>query len=551
MKRTLKQNLILVGFSGTGKSRAGTLAARSLGWDFVDIDEEIASRAGKPAHRIFADDGETAFRILEKEEIGRACSGQRRVIATGGGAFSDPDNRTLMLRRGVVVCLEASLEVIYQRLAAEDQASQIRPLLAGHDPLERIRSLKASRQGTYDMAHKSLDTDNLTETQVADELVRIWRLLAQETGGDPMHGEALAATVSHSGGSYPILVGEGILAELGSLLNGMGAVATAYIVSDENVFRAYGRRVQSSLERSDIPAHCYLIPPGEESKKLAMAEDIYAWLAEVRAERGHTIVALGGGVVGDLAGFVAATFLRGMRFVQVPTSVAAMVDASIGGKVAVNLPQGKNLVGAFYQPSLVLADVEALSTLGPRELAEGWAEAIKHGLILDKELFDLFEEHAEDLVALKGDITTQIIRSSAAIKAQVVSEDERETLGRRTLLNYGHTIGHALEAATGYGRYLHGEAVSIGMMGAAHISREMGLASQDVVDRQRRILERFGLPISAPGTDSRAIVDAMAYDKKTEAGSISWVLLAGIGQATIRRDVPPELVEATVRQLTR
>ena len=228
----------------------------------------------------------------------------------------------------------------------------------------------------------------------------------------------LAATVHHSGGSYPIVADRGVLDQLGARLQTLGVTGQAYIISDDNVFRIYGRQAQRSLESAGIAAHSYSIPPGEESKCLALAEDIYAWLADLRAERRHAIVALGGGVVGDLGGFVASTFLRGMIFVQVPTSMAAMVDASIGGKVAVNLPQGKNLVGAFYQPSLVLADVDTLSSLGQRELSEGWAEAVKHGLILDAELFDLFEEHAEDLLSLRGDIATDVIRRSMAIKAQ-------------------------------------------------------------------------------------------------------------------------------------
>ena len=361
----------------------------------------------------------------------------------------------------------------------------------------------------------------------------------------------IAATVHHSGGSYPVVAGRGVLEQLGPRLQALGVTGTAYIISDENVFRTYGRKAQHSLEAAGIAAHSYSIPPGEESKSLALAEDIYAWLADLRSERRHAIIALGGGVVGDLGGFVASTFLRGMMFVQVPTSMAAMVDASIGGKVAVNLPQGKNLVGAFYQPSLVLADIDTLSTLGQRERSEGWAEAVKHGLILDAELFDLFEEYAEDLLALRGDISTDVIRRSMAIKAQVVSEDERETLGKRILLNYGHSIGHALESVTGYGHYMHGEAVSVGMMGAGRISEVMGLIPPEVVERQRRVLERFQLPLSAPGVDADVILDKMTRDKKTEAGSLRWVLLEGVGHSVVRRDVPLDLVRETVEELSR
>ena len=360
----------------------------------------------------------------------------------------------------------------------------------------------------------------------------------------------LAATVHHSGGSYPVVAGWDILDGLGERLADVGVQGAAYIITDDNVMNPYGRRVQRSLEAAGVPTHCFVIPSGESSKSFELAQAIYGWLAERRAERGHTIVSVGGGVPGDLGGFVAATYLRGMAFVQVPTSMAAMVDASIGGKVAINLPQAKNLVGAFYQPKGVFADASALSTLGKRELAEGWAEAIKHGFILDAELVDVFEEHAEALMEVDPEISADIIRRSMAIKAEVVSQDERETLGIRILLNYGHTIGHALEASTEYGRFLHGEGVSVGMMGAARMAAEMGLMPASIVDRQQRLLERFSLPISAPGVPAEDVLTAMSLDKKVQSGTNRWVMLEDVGRSVVRQDVPWELVERTVRELT-
>ena len=359
----------------------------------------------------------------------------------------------------------------------------------------------------------------------------------------------LAATVHHAGGSYPVVAGWGIIDQLGDRLADLGINSPAYIITDENLMNRYGRRAQRALQRRGIAAHCFIIPPGEPSKTNNLAQAIYQWLVGLRAERGHAIIAVGGGVVGDLAGYVAATFLRGVPFVQVPTSMAAMVDASIGGKVAVNLPQGKNLVGAFYQPKAVLADVQALSTLGKRELSEGWAEAIKHGFILDESLVDVFEEHAEALMNVEPEIATEVIRRSMAIKADVVSQDERETLGIRILLNYGHTIGHALESSTEYGRFMHGEGVAIGMMGAAKMAQEMGLLDQAVVDRQYALLQRFNLPTTAPGVPVDDIRRAMSLDKKVADGANRWVMLEDVGRAVVRRDVPVELVDKTVREL--
>ena len=353
------------------------------------------------------------------------------------------------------------------------------------------------------------------------------------TDGDLiMADQDLAAQVNHSGGSYPVVAGWGLINSLGDRFMDLGLTRTAYIITDENVMNLYGRNVQRALQSRDIPAHCFIIPAGETSKSFELAQAIYSWLADLKAERGHTIISVGG-----------------MAWVQGPTSMAAMVDASIGGKVAINLPQAKNLVGSFYQPKGVFADVQSLSTLGKRELSEGWAEAIKHGFILDASLVAVFEEHAEALIDVEPEISTEVIRRSMAIKADVVSQDERETLGIRIMLNYGHTIGHALESSTEYGHFFHGEGVSVGMMGAASMAQEMGLHSRELVERQRHLLERFNLPIAAKGVNVDDILKGMSLDKKVQGGSKRWVMLEEVGRSVVRTDVPEELVEKTVREL--
>ena len=352
-----------------------------------------------------------------------------------------------------------------------------------------------------------------------------------------------------SGGDYPVWVGWDIMDRLGErVIQTVGETSTTYIFTDEHVY-SMARRAQSSLERAGIAAHIFIMPAGEQHKTLKTVELAYDWLSHRRAERGHLVLALGGGVVGDLAGFVAATYVRGMPFAQVPTSLLAMMDASIGGKVAVDLPRGKNLVGAFYQPRLVLSDVSTLRGLPARQMASGWAEAIKHGLILDEDLLADFDRQRDALLALEPEAAAELIRRSVAIKANVVSRDERETLGVRVLLNYGHTIGHAIEAATGYDTYLHGEAVSVGMMGAANIALHRGLLDAEAVERQADMLRSFGLPLSCEGVSVDAIEEAMRSDKKVSAGSIRWVLLDGIGNAVTRNDVPPELVRQTLERL--
>ena len=356
----------------------------------------------------------------------------------------------------------------------------------------------------------------------------------------------LAGEVKTSTGDHPIWVGWGILEEVGTRVKSLMSPSAAYVIGDESA-HSYASKTQISMEAVGIPTHIYKIPSGETSKNLETVRQVYTWLAERKAERGHLILAVGGGVVGDLVGFVAATYLRGIPFVQIPTTLLAMMDASIGGKVAVDMPQGKNLVGAFYQPKFVLSDVETLKTLPVRELTSGWAEAIKHGLILDDGLLDTFESHVSELKSLDPEIATETIRRSVAIKAGVVSQDEKETLGIRILLNYGHTIGHAIESITGYTEYLHGEAVSVGMMGAAKIGELLQIMDVDDVERQKEVLQAYGLPISAPGLNSEAIISAMTSDKKTTGGSINWVLLDGIGKAITNNEVPDKYVSEALK----
>ena len=548
----MRENILITGFSGSGKTATGKEVARRLGWRFVDTDEEIASAAGKSIEAIFAQDGELAFRDLEHRCLSAACEGEKQVVSAGGGMMVDQRNRDLMQRSGVVVGLEATPETIYRRLAdesAEPGERAARPMLGQDGELERIRSLKSERQSSYALGQWTVHTDRLSPEQVADEVIRGFRTVSTQSAEEGNQADTdLAATVRTPGGDYPVWVGWGILGELGVHVRRVLDPGTAYIIADEGS-HTHGRHAQLSMESAGVPTHLFVAPKGEVHKNLQTVRHMYDWLVGQRAERGHLIVAVGGGVIGDMAGFVASTYLRGMPFAQVPTTLLSVVDASIGGKVGVDLPEGKNLVGAFYQPRLVLADVETLETLPRRELASGWAEAIKAGLILDAELFRTFERHGEEIRSLHREVAGDAIRRAVAIKARVVSRDERESGGPRMLLNYGHTVGHALEAATGYTTLLHGEAVSIGMMAAAYISQEVGLLAGDDVARQRTALEAFGLPVSFEGADSSEVREAMRSDKKIAAGTVRWVLLDGIGNAVVRDDVPAEAVRRALKRL--
>ncbi len=344
---------------------------------------------------------------------------------------------------------------------------------------------------------------------------------------------------------YPVVVGSGVLARLPDELEAVGLRGRLWLIADEAVYGRYGASLEAALRAAGREVQSHTVPPGEESKTLGQAERLYDWLLAGRVERRDAILALGGGVVGDLAGFVAATILRGIAFVQIPTTLLAQVDASIGGKVAVDHPRGKNLIGAFHQPSLVLADTATLATLPRRELAAGWAEVIKTGVILDEALFETLERDVDALLALETGPTEAAICRCMELKAQVVGEDEREG-DRRAILNYGHTVGHAIEAATAYGRYLHGEAVAIGLGAAAHIAVGMGLLAPEIAARQTALVARFGLPTQATGIDRGAVVAAMGRDKKAQAGRVAWVLPTRLGEVVLRRDVPDALVDSAL-----
>jgi 3-dehydroquinate synthase len=347
----------------------------------------------------------------------------------------------------------------------------------------------------------------------------------------------------------PLRVEPGLASRLGELLRERGLAGRAFVVTDERVGRLHGRSIEASLAAAGYEPVVRAVPDRETSKSLRAATELYGWLAGQRAERRDFVVALGGGLVGDLAGFVAATYLRGLPVVQVPTTLLAQVDSAIGGKTGVNLDVGKNLVGAWHMPHTIAVDPTLLATLPAREVRAGWVETIKHALLFDAELLAILEAEAEALLRLAPELTARVVERSARLKVAVVEEDPREQ-GRRIVLNYGHTIGHALEAATDYGRFLHGEAIAVGLVGAARIGVALGVTPERLAERQRALLERFGLALRAPGVDPRRVLAAVSLDKKVERRAVRWVVLEAVGSPRVRSDVPAELVAAAVQELT-
>ncbi|MDX1400528.1 MAG: 3-dehydroquinate synthase [Kiloniellales bacterium] len=352
--------------------------------------------------------------------------------------------------------------------------------------------------------------------------------------------------------SYEILVGAHLLGEAGALIEPHLTRKRTFVVTDENVAALHLEELTGSLEAAGIDSLTRVLPAGETSKALSHLEELVDWLLCNKAERSDQIIALGGGVIGDLVGFAAAVTLRGINFIQIPTSLLAQVDSSVGGKTGINCRWGKNLIGAFHQPSLVLADTTVLSTLPKRELLAGYAEVVKYGLIGDADFFQWLEGHGPALLDLEHDLMQQAVLTCCRMKAEIVAGDEREA-GKRALLNLGHTFGHALEAEAGYsGLLLHGEAVSLGMVLAFDLSVQLGLCPARDGDRVRRHLGLVGLPTGAEHTpglhwDPHRLIEHMSRDKKASGGSVTFVLVKGIGQAFLEKNVSPEVV---LQQLT-
>jgi 3-dehydroquinate synthase len=350
--------------------------------------------------------------------------------------------------------------------------------------------------------------------------------------------------------SYDIHVGPGLLAEVGPLLRA-AAATRAVVISDAAVAGSHAAAVVRSLEAVGVSVTTCIVPSGEGSKSIAGASRLWDEFARLAVDRGTQVVAVGGGVVGDLAGFVAATFARGLAVWHVPTTVVAQVDSAIGGKTGINLAGGKNLVGAFWQPRGVIADIDALASLPDREFTSGLAEVVKYGMILDAEFLSWLETHAAALRGRKPGELTHAIERSAALKAGVVSADEREVTGLRVILNYGHTFAHALETGAGYGTLLHGEAVAIGMTAAARLAARLGRIGREIVERQDRLLDALGLPRTAPAAGSvEDLLAVMARDKKSVAGRLRFVLPSRIGHVELVDGVDEAAVRDVLQGLT-
>lgn len=533
-------NVILVGMMGSGKTTAGKLLAKQMGKTFIDSDEEIQRRTGVTITHIFDVEGEAGFRIRESAVIEDLVQRANIVLATGGGAILCESNRALLKQNGVVVYLKSGVYDLWQRTRHD----QNRPLLKTADPRKKLQEIFEVRDPLYvGMADIVMHTGRQSVHVLLQKLKQ--RL---EELNKPSHSieKLQTLTVGLEERSYPIHIGSGLL-DVAELLMHHLPKKRAIVVSNTTVAPLYLERLTNSLASIGVKVESVVLDDGERYKNNESLQKIYDSLLASRSERTTPLIALGGGVIGDMTGYAAATYLRGVPFIQIPTTLLSQVDSSVGGKTGINHPLGKNMIGAFYQPQVVVADVSTLSTLPENELKAGIAEVIKYGLIRDLPFLEWLELNMESLVRRDLEMLQYAIARSCENKAEVVEIDERES-GERALLNLGHTFGHAIENGMGYGVWLHGEAVAAGTVMATVLSQRMGWLDEQDVARVRSLLLRAGLPIVGPKMGVSKYMQLMGLDKKVEDGKVRFVLLRSLGRAVLTSEVPASLLEQSIEE---
>jgi 3-dehydroquinate synthetase/shikimate kinase len=554
-------DVVLVGLPGSGKSVVGRRIAHRHAATFIDIDERIETRAGRTIPEIFAEEGEAHFRGLEAAAIADlgppdAARDIRRVVATGGGAVVDPRNRWALYRGRATVWLDGRPEVLAQRLR---RSPHVRPLVAGRDPIGTIRDLAHRRERFY--AAAQIHQVGVAEVHGVVESVEE-RLAELRAAGSPgSSGSVDGAAPTGQGGSRPttllrattpigrFVIGDGIaadalIAELASL-----RARRAILVSEPGAWTAVGEGIADALRERDLLVESVLLPEGESAKRLSVVEDAARRLASLRVERSEPLVAIGGGALGDSAGFLAATYLRGVPIIQVPTTLVAQIDSSIGGKTGVDLPEGKNLLGAFHQPAAVIVDVALLRTLPERQLRAALGEAVKMAVLGDERLFALLEADGPAIARGASDVfdsgaVAEVVERAGWAKVEVVIADERErdAAGGRVALNLGHSLGHAFEAASKYEHLLHGEAVAYGLRAACRIGLDAGVTPESRAARIGALLDEVGLAMEPLPYSLETVLRHLASDKKHAAGRLRWVLPTA-GGVVVRDDIAPEVVE--------
>ena len=539
----MKPNLVLAGFMGTGKTTVGQLVAARLGMPFVDTDALIEAEEGMTVPGIFASKGEPHFRALEREVCMRVAHQAGKVVTIGGGALLDYDIHAALERNGILVLLTCEIDALLGRLKTSALRGE-RPLLDG-DFRQKVNELLAARKPIYERVTLRVDTTHLTPAQAATEVMELYELellpLSQRRGA------AREVIVRLPEQAYPLRIGHDLLGNIHAPARNEKLGRKVVVATDSNVAALYGDKVLNAL-KADFDAHLVQMPAGEAHKTLSSVNLFIEGFLDAGLDRSGWVLALGGGVVGDTAGFAASIYMRGVTLVQAPTTLLAMADASIGGKVGVDHPRGKNLLGAFKQPRMILADLDTLATLPGEQIACGMAEIIKAGIIADPTLFALIEETPP------GELDySQALLRAITVKRDIVERDPFEA-GDRALLNLGHTFGHAFEKCSNYARP-HGYAVAQGMVVAARLANLLGMCEPLLEWRVRNALEKWALPTRWGPPDlvgseaADRVWQAMQVDKKRRDGALALVLPEAIGKVSLVTGVLEERVKGALAEV--
>ncbi|ARF60716.1 MULTISPECIES: 3-dehydroquinate synthase [Streptomyces] len=539
--------VVLVGPMGVGKSTVGELLAARLGTTYRDTDADIVAEAGKPIAEIFYDEGEEHFRALERRAVAAAVAGHPGVLSLGGGAVLDGTTRELLAGRPVVY-LSMDVDEAVRRVGL----NTARPLLAVN-PRRQWRELMDARRHLYEeVARTVVATDEHTPEEVAQAIIDALELPegaaapGVESTGMTQQGPTRIQVAGSAGSDpYEVLVGHRLLGELPQLI---GDRARRVAVLHPEALAETGEAVRQDLADQGYEAIAIQLPNAEEAKTAEVAAYCWKALGQTGFTRTDVVVGIGGGATTDIAGFVAATWLRGVRWIAVPTTVLGMVDAAIGGKTGINTAEGKNLVGAFHPPAGVLCDLAALESLPVHDYVSGLAEVIKSGFIADPVILDLIEADPEGARTLAGPHTAELIERSIRVKAEVVSSDLKEA-GLREILNYGHTLGHAIEKNERY-KWRHGAAVSIGMVFAAELGRLAGRLDDATADRHRTVLESVGLPLTYRGDQWPRLLENMKIDKKSRGDLLRFIVLDGVGKPTVLEGPDPAVLLAAYGEVS-
>ena len=516
------RNIILIGFMGSGKDSVGREISRRSGLTFLSTDQMIEFAENRRISDIFQQNGEAYFRHLEMRALRSIRGLQNGVIATGGGMVIDEKNRKQLSCLGIVVHLYIDAVTVRQRLRND----QTRPLLKERNAVERLLS---KRKELYNFADIVIDTRSKTPGQIAGDILS--KVKIEDSKKIPPKNRSINIKTASS--TYDVIIGENCVTQLIDFLR--VRPKRCAVISNPLVAALYLDPVADQLDKAGIEVVPVIVPDGERYKTLKTVSKIYDVLLKHHFDRSDLVLGLGGGVITDITGFVAATLKRGCRLVNVPTTLLAQVDASVGGKTGVNHPLGKNLIGSFYQPDLVLADVQLLKTLSEREFRNGLAEVIKIAVIGDEKLFNLLVNRRDEILARKPKLLREIVTRCVHYKRDIVQEDEKESTGRRSLLNFGHTIGHMIEAKNHYRGMKHGEAVAIGMVMEAKIAMQIdGLTKHDV-QRITDLIASYNLPISLPHKiSSDDLQRYILQDKKIRNGKLNLPALSAIGNSHIK-----------------